>query len=58
MSRTILTAVVTAASIALFAGAPNAQTIPERLMADLARDFRLQDFQAAGITGFVAQIGC
>lgn len=55
MSRTILTAVVTAASIALFAGAPNAQTIPERLMADLARDFRLQDFQAAGITGNLAR---
>lgn len=55
MSRTTLTAAVTAVGIALFAGPADAETIPERLMADLARDFRLLDFQAAGIAGNLAR---
>lgn len=55
MFRTTLTAVVAAAGVSLFAGAPHANTIPERLMVDLSRDFRLKDFQAAGVVGNLAR---
>lgn len=55
MSRKKITAAVTAVGIALFAGAADAETIPERLMADLSRDFQLQGFQAAGIVGNLAR---
>lgn len=55
MSRMTITAAVTAVGVSLFAGAADAETIPERLMTDLARDFRLQDFQAAGIAGNLAR---
>lgn len=55
MPRSTLTAVIAAAGISLFAGAADAETIPARLMANLARDFALQDFQAAGVTGNLAR---
>ncbi|WP_411839820.1 phage tail tip lysozyme [Paracoccus sp. ME4] len=55
MTKRKITAAVTAAGIALFAGAADAETIPERLMGDLARDFDLQGFQAAGVVGNLAR---
>jgi hypothetical protein len=55
MKKRKITAAVTAAGIALFAGAANADTIPERLMRDLGRDFHLKDFQAAGVVGNLAR---
>lgn len=55
MTTRKITAAVTAAGIALFAGAADALTIPERLMGDLARDFDLKNFQAAGVVGNLAR---
>lgn len=55
MAKRKITAAVAAAGIALLAGAVNAETIPERLMRDIAQDFRLQDFQAAGVVGNLAR---
>lgn len=43
------------AVLAVFAGAACADTVPERLMADLQAHLDLKDFQAAGITGDLAR---
>lgn len=55
MRDRMITAAVTAVGIAVFAGAAPADTIPERLMRDIGRDFDLADFQAAGVVGNLAR---
>lgn len=49
-----MTIVAAGAALAVYAGASQAETIPERLMSDLRHDFSLQEFQAAGIVGALA----
>lgn len=49
-----MTIVAAGAALAVYAGASQADTIPERLMSDLRQDFSLQAFQAAGIVGALA----
>jgi len=50
------TALVAAGAVlAIYAGASQADTIPERLMRDLQHNFELLDFQAAGIVGGLAR---
>lgn len=52
MKKTLIAA---GASLAIYAGASHAQTIPEQLMTDLQADFGFQDFQAAGVVGSLAR---
>lgn len=50
------TALIAAGAVlAIYAGAAQAETIPERLMHDLQHNFDLLDFQAAGIVGGLAR---
>jgi hypothetical protein len=46
-----MTIVAAGAALAIYAGASQAETVPERLIGDLQADFDLKDFQAAGIVG-------
>lgn len=50
------TALIAAGAVlAVYAGAAQAETIPERLMRDLQHNFHLLDFQAAGVVGGLAR---